>query len=215
MAAGASAGDYFNVQPRSSVHNHISHPHHREGDEELHNGEVSDCPSDDHYDCERDGGGEDEDVCTEDCKSHDVGKRRQIINTLVLQTGIMVHSLVIGLTLSIKSGPEFTSLVIAILFHQLFEGLSLGVRLAALAGAPARAHALAALFAAAVPIGGLLGRATLVHAGSGGTLVYAACVELLAADFVADPQLKRAPMHRQALALGSLLAGVAAMAALA
>lgn len=50
---------------------------------------------------------------------------------------------------------------------------------------------------------------------SAGTLIYAATVELLAADFVADPQLKRGSVRRQLLALVSLLAGVAAMAALA
>ena len=52
-------------------------------------------------------------------------------------------------------------------------------------------------------------------AASGGTLIYAACIELLAGDFVQDASLKRAPIMRQALALGSLLAGLAAMATLA
>lgn len=46
-------------------------------------------------------------------------------------------------------------------------------------------------------------------------MIYAACIELLAGDFVQDASLKRAPIMRQALALGSLLAGVAAMATLA
>jgi len=65
----------------------------------------------------------------------------------------MLHSLVIGLTLAITSGSEFSrlifttaspigdhglihtylaSLVTAIVFHQLFEGLSLGIRIAGL-----------------------------------------------------------------------------------
>ena len=63
--------------------------------------------------------------------------------------GIMIHSLVIGLTLVITSGSEFStplrlpfcvhsdlvlvaSLVTAIIFHQLFEGLSLGIRISSL-----------------------------------------------------------------------------------
>ncbi|KAJ3513678.1 hypothetical protein NLJ89_g2813 [Agrocybe chaxingu] len=50
----------------------------------------------------------------------------------VLQLGIMIHSLVIGLTLAVTSGSDFTSLTTAIIFHQLFEGLSLGIRIAAL-----------------------------------------------------------------------------------
>ncbi|KAG7451907.1 Zinc/iron permease [Guyanagaster necrorhizus] len=61
-----------------------------------------------------------------------IGRRRQVVGILVLQFGIMIHSLVIGLTLSITHGAEFTSLVTAIIFHQLFEGLSLGIRIAAL-----------------------------------------------------------------------------------
>lgn len=44
----------------------------------------------------------------------------------------MIHSLVIGLTLAVTSGSDFTSLTTAIIFHQLFEGLSLGIRIAAL-----------------------------------------------------------------------------------
>ncbi|KAF5390492.1 hypothetical protein D9757_005249 [Collybiopsis confluens] len=66
-----------------------------------------------------------------------VNRNRQIVGILnrfwwltltkVLQLGIMIHSLVIGLTLSITSKSEFT-----IIFHQLFEGLSLGIRIAAI-----------------------------------------------------------------------------------
>lgn len=62
----------------------------------------------------------------------------------------MIHSLVIGLTLAVASGSDFSqsflssiecnltkvtlvaSLTTAIMFHQLFEGLSLGIRIAAL-----------------------------------------------------------------------------------
>ena len=96
--------------------------------------------------CAQGGAGEEAEVTK-------VGRRRQVIGILVLQLGIMIHSLVIGLTLSITTGSEFSafsfssacmyapcvltvclaaSLVIAIVFHQLFEGLSLGIRIAGL-----------------------------------------------------------------------------------
>ncbi|KDR73070.1 hypothetical protein GALMADRAFT_142756 [Galerina marginata CBS 339.88] len=65
-----------------------------------------------------------------------VGRRRQVVGLLVLQLGIMIHSFVIGLTLSVTSGADFTSLTTAIIFHQLFEGLSLGIRIAGLPPAP-------------------------------------------------------------------------------
>ncbi len=80
-----------------------------------------------------------------------IGRRRQIIGLLVLQLGIMIHSIVIGLTLAITTGADFSksvtvnfnstspsltfhlaSLTTAVVFHQLFEGLSLGIRIAAL-----------------------------------------------------------------------------------
>ncbi|PCH34799.1 Zinc/iron permease [Wolfiporia cocos MD-104 SS10] len=163
-----------------------------------------------------------------------IGRKRQVVGILMLEMGIALHSLVIGLTLSITSGPEFTSLVTAIIFHQLFEGLSLGIRIATL---PAMAATkgktgllkpiLAITFAIMTPAGIAIGlgafepgrsegaRVTLVRglmsALSAGMLVYAACVEMLAGDFVLDPHLWRSSIRRQALALISLLLGVAAM----
>ena len=54
----------------------------------------------------------------------------------------------------------------------------------------------------------------VMSAVSAGMLIYAACVEMLAGDFVMDAHLWRSAVSRQALALGSLLLGVAAMAAI-
>lgn len=48
----------------------------------------------------------------------------------------MLHSLVIGVTLAIASSSNFQNLIVAIIFHQIFEGLTLGVRLSALTSAP-------------------------------------------------------------------------------
>lgn len=165
-----------------------------------------------------------------------VGRRRQIIGILMLEIGIMLHSLVIGLTLAITSGPEYTSLATAIMFHQLFEGLSLGIRIAtlsAVSNAKGRMGllkpALAVSFAITTPVGIAIGlgafkpgqsegeKITLIRglmsALSAGMLIYAACVEMLAGDFVLDPHLWRTSVRRQALALGSLLLGVVAMGA--
>ncbi|KAL4066607.1 zinc iron permease [Scleroderma citrinum] len=196
-----------------------------------------------------------------------IGEKRQIIGILVLQLGIMIHSFVIGLTLAITSGSEFASLLIAVVFHQLFEGLSLGIRIASLpSSSPCEPevvpHAttshdpafhlhshpesaciipeekrmsrfiailkptLACLFAITTPAGIWLGmlvfkegadiahmRLTqgLMSAISAGMLIYAACVEMLAADFVMDPTLWRSGWTRQGLAVGSLVLGVFAM----
>ncbi|VDC04509.1 unnamed protein product [Peniophora sp. CBMAI 1063] len=164
-----------------------------------------------------------------------IGRKRQIVGILVLQMGIMLHSGVIGLTLSITSGPDFTSLVTAILFHQLFEGLSLGVRIAGLplprTGTSSRflKPSLMVLFALTTPLGMTIGLLTLggadpvklmlaegiLSAVSAGMLIYAGCVEMLAADFVLDPDMARAPIRKQAGALLAVLAGMAGMTFLA
>ncbi|KAG9312484.1 zinc iron permease [Chiua virens] len=165
-----------------------------------------------------------------------VGKKRELVGILVLQFGIMIHSLVIGLTLSITSGPDFSAfLLIAVIFHQLFEGLSLGIRIASLPSSQESEFkhlgilkpVLTCLFAITTPAGILLGilvfgrnddlarmRLTqgIMSAISAGMLTYAACVEMLAGDFVMDPILWRSGVGKQALALFSLAAGVTAMA---
>ena len=43
-------------------------------------------------------------------------------------TGVVVHSVIIGLTLAVTD--EFSTLFVVIIFHQTFEGLGLGTRLA-------------------------------------------------------------------------------------
>lgn len=164
-----------------------------------------------------------------------VGKKRQIVGILVLQLGIMIHSVIIGLTLAITQGPEFTSLLVAIIFHQLFEGLSLGIRIASLPSSDNGGikymailrSTLIVLFAVTNPAGIIVGLLAferghdvvemlliqgIMSAISAGMLMYAACVEMLAGDFVMDPILWRSELWKQALALVSLGAGVVAMA---
>ena len=182
-----------------------------------------------------------------------IGRKRQIVGILVrdalslsvplypfifppqvLQLGIMLHSLVIGFTLALASGSDFESLATAISFHQLFEGLSLGIRIAALPTHPQQSSLnwlrplLALLFALTTPAGILSGLIVfdaghrgggvgakvaegVLSAVSAGMLIYAACVEMLAADFVLDPTLWRASKGRQVLALASVGLGAAGM----
>ncbi|KAJ7106567.1 Zinc/iron permease [Mycena epipterygia] len=177
---------------------------------------------------------------------------RQLVGIMVLELGILLHSLVIGLTLALTSGGDFTSLLTAIIFHQLFEGLSLGIRIAALPDAKARrdwfSTTLSLLFALTTPVGLALGLRVfapgaqaqassllikgLMSAVSAGMLIYAATVEMIAADFVfgnledghghshshevagdggEENMDKRPDTARRVLAVGSLLAGVGSM----
>ncbi|KAI0694068.1 Zinc/iron permease [Cytidiella melzeri] len=210
-------------------HGH-SHSHHSHGHVHLDMGNWHDAES-----SSNDGGDEE---LEEEVK---IGRRRQVVGILILQIGIMLHSLVIGLTMSVSSGTEFTTLVTAIMFHQVFEGLSLGIRIAALpseasqgafSNLPARIlkPLLTLTFALTTPAGLWIGLAVftstaksaphlkemqgLLSAMSAGMLIYAACVEMLAGDFVMDPTMWRSGLRRQATALISLVVGVAAMSAI-
>lgn len=52
---------------------------------------------------------------------------------------------------------------------------------------------------------------SLLSALSAGMLIYAACVEMLAADFVMDQTMWRSPMRRQVMALVAVAVGVTSM----
>lgn len=56
--------------------------------------------------------------------------RKMSLNITLLEGGILFHSVFVGMTVSIET-DGFIVLLIAILFHQSFEGLGLGSRIAA------------------------------------------------------------------------------------
>jgi zinc transporter 1/2/3 len=62
--------------------------------------------------------------------THESSPLAQIVAVIILEFGVIFHSVIIGLTLAVD--PAFKVLFIVILFHQMFEGLGLGTRLAAL-----------------------------------------------------------------------------------
>ncbi|KAK3329210.1 hypothetical protein B0H66DRAFT_540440 [Apodospora peruviana] len=62
--------------------------------------------------------------------------RTEMVNISVLEAGVIFHSFLIGLTLVVSGDKTFITLFIVIVFHQFFEGLALGTRIAAL-GMPA------------------------------------------------------------------------------
>ena len=90
--------------------------------------------------------------------SRTVYEKTEMINIMVLEAGIIFHSLIIGLTLVVAGDSFFKTLFIVILFHQVFEGIALGSRIAALgtkssALLPSHAHAHGAAAAAAMTYG--------------------------------------------------------------
>ncbi|RAL10663.1 high-affinity Zn(2+) transporter ZRT1 [Aspergillus homomorphus CBS 101889] len=130
--------------------------------------------------------------------------RQQIAAFLILEFGIIFHSVIIGLNLGV-TGSEFATLYPVLVFHQSFEGLGIGARLSAI---PFARHAklpylLCLAYGLTTPIAIAIGlglRTTynpnskesliiqgVFNAVSAGILIYSALVELLARDFLFDP----------------------------
>lgn len=57
------------------------------------------------------------------------GQSFRNIGTLTLELGIVMHSVIIGITLANTDADEFKTLLIAMVFHQFFEGIALGTRI--------------------------------------------------------------------------------------
>ncbi|KAI1381275.1 Zip-domain-containing protein [Hypoxylon crocopeplum] len=60
----------------------------------------------------------------------------EVIGVAVLEAGIIFHSLLIGVTLVVAGDSFFVTLFVVILFHQMFEGLALGTRIASIGHHP-------------------------------------------------------------------------------
>ncbi|RYP51487.1 hypothetical protein DL768_003171 [Monosporascus sp. mg162] len=75
--------------------------------------------------------------------SHRVAKRfwgtseNEAMAVLILEAGIIFHSILIGITVVVAGDSYFVTLFIVIIFHQMFEGIALGTRIAAI-GSPTR-----------------------------------------------------------------------------
>ncbi|KAF8859412.1 ZIP zinc/iron transport family [Acephala macrosclerotiorum] len=135
--------------------------------------------------------------------------RQQIAAFLILEFGVIFHSVIIGLNLG-STGSEFATLYPVLVFHQSFEGLGIGARMSAIPF-PKRLSWLPWLLCSvyglttpiAIAIG--LGLRTTYNAGSftanvvsgtldaisAGILIYTGLVELLARDFLFNPDLTR------------------------
>ncbi|RFU32505.1 hypothetical protein B7463_g3835, partial [Scytalidium lignicola] len=133
----------------------------------------------------------------------------QIAAFLILEFGVIFHSVIIGLNLG-TAGDEFSTLYPVIVFHQSFEGLGIGARMSAIPFPRRFRHLPWALCAGyglttpiAIAIG--LGLRTTYNAGSftanvvsgvldsisAGILIYTGLVELLARDFLFNPDLSK------------------------
>ncbi|KAF2730303.1 Zip-domain-containing protein [Polyplosphaeria fusca] len=153
------------------------------------------------------------------------------LGVVVLEAGVIFHSLLIGLTLVVAGDSFFLTLFAVILFHQMFEGVALGTCIAALPDAVAlmTKMLMAAAFALITPLGMGIGigvlrnfngndRSTLVAIGtldalSAGILAWVGLVEMLARDWMGGA-LAKAGVVRTAVGMVSLVAGLVLMSVL-
>ncbi|KAB8234208.1 high-affinity Zn(2+) transporter zrt1 [Aspergillus alliaceus] len=155
--------------------------------------------------------------------------KQQIAAFLVLEFGVIFHSVIIGLNLGV-TGEEFSTLYPVLVFHQSFEGLGIGARMSAI---PFRKGSwlpwiLCSLYGLTTPISIAIGlgvRTTynsgsytanvvsgVLDAISAGILIYTGLVELLARDFLFDPHRTRDNKRLTFMVISMLLgAGVMAL----
>ncbi|KAK4540450.1 hypothetical protein LTR36_009196 [Oleoguttula mirabilis] len=193
----------YSLSHRPSGDPHQTHQH-------LHSGEQDGtAPAPNHHVNPKafEGGesGETISVMTEKELAVETSFRQQIAAFLILEFGVVFHSVIIGLTLG-TAGSEFSTLYPVIVFHQSFEGLGIGARLSSIPF-PRRVSwmpwVLCAAYGLTTPIAIAvgLGLRTTYNSGSftanivsgvldslsAGILLYTGLVELLARDFLFNP----------------------------
>lgn len=161
----------------------------------------------------------------------DPNEKRLILQCLLLEAGILFHSVFIGLALSVSTGPAFIVLLIAIAFHQTFEGLALGSRIAGVnsfSTTSFKPWLMSLMYGITTPIGQAIGLGVhglydpesqvglltvgIVNAVSSGLLLYAGLVQLLAEDFLSDASYAELQGKRRLQACGAVVAGSMLMA---
>ncbi|KAG9285241.1 hypothetical protein G9A89_002137 [Geosiphon pyriformis] len=156
--------------------------------------------------------------------------RTQGLCVIILEAGICFHSIIIGMALSVSTGSKFVSLLCALIFHQIFEGLGLGARIAELSFAKRswRPWLMSLTYSSTAPIGIAIGlgirysynpeseKALIIQGTldsiSAGILLYAAMVELLAADFIIDKKIRKSSKKNQLFCLMLVFLGAGSMA---
>lgn len=162
---------------------------------------------------------------------NDPTEQRLILQCLLLEAGILFHSVFIGLALSVSTGPAFIVLLIAISFHQTFEGLALGSRIAGVSSFSTTSFKpwlMSLMYGITTPVGQAIGLGVhglydpasqvglltvgIVNAVSSGLLLYAGLVQLLAEDFLSDASYAELQGKRRLQACGAVVAGSMLMA---
>ncbi|EKF38354.1 cation transporter, putative, partial [Trypanosoma cruzi marinkellei] len=85
------------------------------------------------------------------------GRAHRLLSALFMEFGVTLHSVFIGLTVGITGDAETKALLVALVFHQMFEGLALGSRLADASMRISLELLLALIFSISAPLGTAVG----------------------------------------------------------
>ncbi|KAF0928134.1 hypothetical protein E2562_038042 [Oryza meyeriana var. granulata] len=161
-------------------------------------------------------------------------RRKQKMVSKVLEIGIVFHSVIIGVTMGMSQDVcAIRPLVVALSFHQVFEGMGLGGCIAQAGFGIATVGYMCVMFSVTTPLGILLGMAIFHMTGyddsspnaliiegllgslSAGILVYMALVDLISLDFfhnkMMSSSLKLKKISYVALVLGSASMSILAL----
>ncbi|PWN48425.1 Zinc/iron permease [Violaceomyces palustris] len=151
-------------------------------------------------------------------------ERAKELDCMVIEGGIVFHSVMVGLGLGTAADAGFVPYFIAIVFHQMFDGFAIGTRMAELNFNNKRLKQMVMILAYAfvTPLGigiGVAVRTTFspndpstifaigtLNSISAGVLLYGALVDLLAKEFLFGSMLD-ASIKRSCTAIGFLLLG--------
>ncbi|KAI8365825.1 Zinc/iron permease [Choanephora cucurbitarum] len=153
------------------------------------------------------------------------------IGTLILELGIVMHSIIIGITLSNTGSDEFVTLLIALVFHQFFEGVALGTRINEMnIKGWARPALMGTLFMIMTPIGCAIGigihssfnpnssssilASAILDSLSAGILLYNAYISLMSQEINHNADFRRIPFMRKFVCFVSMYLGAGLMALL-
>ncbi|RFU32738.1 hypothetical protein B7463_g3629, partial [Scytalidium lignicola] len=157
-------------------------------------------------------------------------QKKMVLQCLLLEAGILFHSVFIGMAVSVATGPPFIVFLVAISFHQTFEGLALGSRIAAInfPKSSPRPWLMVLAYGTTTPIGQAIG--LIVHnlydprsatgllmvgfmnAISSGLLLFAGLVQLLAEDFLSDKSYGILKGRTRVEAFSAVISGALLMA---
>ncbi|KAG8674834.1 hypothetical protein FPOAC2_00869 [Fusarium poae] len=158
-------------------------------------------------------------------------QQRKMLQCILLEAGILFHSIFIGMAISVATGPAFVVFLVAISFHQTFEGLALGSRIAAIQfpRKSIRPWLMVLAYGTTTPIGQAIGLVVhrmydpksaggllvvgFMNAVSSGLLLYAGLVQLLAEDFLTEKSYKILKGTKRLRAFLAVCGGALLMAA--